>query len=802
MLKINKKLFHKGFTLIELMIAVVILALAIFGIFHAYSVGFMGMADARDRTVAVNYLQQALEDVKNTDFEKISTTSSKVSDGNKEYRIDIILTDETSNLKKVYAMVTWIDRNGNTKKVDSTLSINYVEFFASNAFKITLFAESYNILNTPTSSPYASTEVFAVIKDENGNTVSDWGKKPGEGDITFSLISEEQYGEFSDGSTVVIVTPVEGKASVTFCSKGTFTPAVSPTDDYFVLQKIQASVYLPEEAKTVSDTITIKITDGPAKIILDAEPKSLKAQEGNFSTITASLINAAGDILTKAEIFNDITITFSISGEGKFEDGSKLYNITIPWDSGSSEAATVTLNLFSNGTPGSVNVVAAATNLESDAVNVIFLGPPATISITANPNPIYVDDITGSTISVSLLDANGYITSPDVDPITISLSLTENDTGGDITDYSLEFPVSETGGIVKTTKFSGQTTTGSAKIIASVGGLPDASVTIIVISSLVPDHIKLSASPETVSVGGTSTITAIVYDISGNIVRNYSGAILFDTTLGSFTDYSFSNGIATTKLSSEDSGVALVTVSTSDNLASIPEGGIEVKFYGVAHHFNLEANPQLVKADGIAFSTITATICDEKNIPIKDYSGNIQFSTTWGNFIGDDTKDITNGQASIKLSAEAKGTASVTIVSPPDNLPVIPEYVTVDFYIETTLTLLEESVQYVDTEKKQISFKVEVTGENITIDEMMISWNPHDNSERIDQILINDLEVWNKAKKSGDLLDIVDANLLSGENSILLSFNEDMSLENRFPITVTFYPPVSGMYIIELPVSP
>jgi len=38
---------NKGFSLIELMVAVAILAMVIFGIFLAFSTGFQGMADAR-----------------------------------------------------------------------------------------------------------------------------------------------------------------------------------------------------------------------------------------------------------------------------------------------------------------------------------------------------------------------------------------------------------------------------------------------------------------------------------------------------------------------------------------------------------------------------------------------------------------------------------------------------------------------------------------------------------------------------------------------------------------------------------
>ena len=71
MLIINKKLSKKGLSLIELMVAVVILAMVIFGIFLAFSTGFQGMADARDRTVATNYAREAMENIKNMSFDNL-----------------------------------------------------------------------------------------------------------------------------------------------------------------------------------------------------------------------------------------------------------------------------------------------------------------------------------------------------------------------------------------------------------------------------------------------------------------------------------------------------------------------------------------------------------------------------------------------------------------------------------------------------------------------------------------------------------------------------------------------------------
>ena len=119
MLKIKRILSKKGFSLIELMVAVAILAMAIFGIFHAYSAGFMGMADARDRTVATNYAQEKMEDIRNKSFDKITDESPaniNISGIKFERKVDV--ADEVAGkLKKVTTEVSWSDRDGNSKYV-------------------------------------------------------------------------------------------------------------------------------------------------------------------------------------------------------------------------------------------------------------------------------------------------------------------------------------------------------------------------------------------------------------------------------------------------------------------------------------------------------------------------------------------------------------------------------------------------------------------------------------------------------------------------------------------------------------
>jgi len=800
MLNINRKLSHKGFSLIELMVAAAILAFIVFGIFQAYSTGFMGMADARDRTVATNYAREAMEDVKNMEFEKITTTTKSVITSTIKYRVDVNVSSESEsvNLKKILTIVSWQDRNGIVKTVDTTMFVNHTEIYASAAARIVLYAESYSILNESSIEGATSTKLTAVIKDIKGNTVIDWAGD----EVSFLIKSGAEFGDLSG-----ITSTINGIAEETFTSSGD----VPEGDIGYAV--IEASVNLPDIGN-VSDSVTIKITDGPVKIILsDPIPDIIKASTDNSSTITVSLCDAENIPLPKLDLGTDVVIDFEVFVEGTL---SSYTIIMYDTDVG---LASEEIILSSTGIPGLVSVSATADDLESDIVDVRFLGPPDSISISANPNPIYVDDIEGSTVTVSLLDVNGFPTNPAVGdiPLIIDLTLETGDGvggglgGGDLVGDSFSFPPSDSEGVTRTTTFFGQLDTGEAEISANGGGLLENSVIINILSSLVPDHIELSAFPENVKVKPCevegeeciSTIEAIVYDMNGRIVTNYNEKISFVTTWGTFSDGSTYidvtppfNGVATAKLSSTDPGYATVTASS----LGLTDVTVTVGFYTDPSYIGLAFNPpdMSVKADGVETITIIATIYDGNNIIVTGYNEIISFGTTMGTFSGGSTYiEVTpvNGVATAKLSSSTYGDATVTVSSV--GLADVDKIL--EFYEEITLTLIEEEPIQYDSTNKMVTFYVNVAGDKINVDEMKVIWDNSSPSERLSKIVVDDEELYNGSAKSGAIVDIIDEGyyLSIGDHTIELTFLQDMAERQ---IDVMFYPPVTGWYLIRFDV--
>ena len=767
MLIIKKRNIQKGFSLIELMVAVVILAIATLGIYQAYSVSFTGMADARDRTVATNYVRQAMEGIKNMDFDKIRTQSRSYITGTKyEYEREVIV-QESTNLKKVTTKVYWRNRNGNKKMVENVMSVHFMQTSEGTATRIMLIANPYNVLTGGTST------ITAVAKDDKGNTVTIWT-----GNISFTSNS----GDLQPDS-VSITLENGGKASTTF---------TAPSDEGEVNIMASASGLTP-------DSVNIKVTEPkkPVKINLTENPTYMAADTSSTSEITATIVDAGGETVTEAAN----VITFSVSGPGTLS----AITSTAPTN------GIAKITLTSNGTPGTITVTASATGLEPGVVNVFTGG-----KIFLSASRVYVPANETSEITVTTKDVNG-VPIKYVGTINLSVEATQNSNGdGSLSIDTLDFEGSTSSNTNPITLTA--SSEGTIKITGTdqVGILDEGSKELTITEELVPDHIAVYANPSRIEAGGaeTSTITARVKTADNITITSYTQPITFTITEGegSFSSsdpnlksiilYSgnenYKDGVATAILyPPENAGTAVITVSSG----TLTPGTVEVGFYIEADHIELVANPQNIAVGGET-CTITATIKDGETT-VTGYSGEVEFDIVSGTGSGKFTPPpphkktvvVDNGIAAIMLESKEAGTVEIKATSSFTNSEGGTTNIEGDLYIPVgiTLELAETPNITYDSGTYQVSFDIEVQGAELLLEEMQVSWLPN---ETINKIEIRGIEVYSNSASSGTVIDINDRTLLTEISNVKIYFNQDMSGKT---ITVIFNPN-SGDYLVEVPV--
>ena len=782
--KQQSNLDHNGFSLIELMIAVTILALAIFGIFHAYSVGFLGMADARDRTVATNYVQEKMEELKNADFDTVVDEASSQIIGdikfsrnvNVEYidgSTNLIIAGPT-NLKRVTTTVNWIDRNGVTKKVESSMLLQNTQFTPGDAARISLYADPYNVV-LPVNS---STTIIAVIKDKSGNTIFNWDGS----DVTFTIISEvpvEGLGTLSDYA----VTPVKGKASVVFTSSGI------PIEGTVT---IKAEVTTSDGENTFTDTIDIDITWGAVKIELIPNPSSIYANGESQSIITAIIQNAAGGKVTESTNI----ISFAVSGEGTLIGPT----VTSPTE------GEATILLQSTTTPGIATVTASSPELFSGSCDVQTSGEPEGITITASPATIYNDDT--STLTIKIIDINGVPVAP-IGIITVNLSLTSGSIFEDGNTVIFNNVSTQTRIFIPEAGYEGPVT-----ITADDDGgiLSSDSVVINVLLKLEATHIELDADPPTIPVdggiGGTSTITATIKDDEGNTVHNYEEdpvtfTILFASGVGgtlSDTDgiVPCVNGVATIELVSGNEPGTCQIQAESDLLVSAT---IDVGFYSTADYILLTATSEHIPVGGgnEGTSILTASIKDAEGTTVYNYNGNVTFTFLSGHdstakfkfFVTQPAYSVPvfHGSASVYiLSLNNSGDAVLKAEDDPPGF-LTPDELTL--YIQKVLS--EPTIPNVvpDPNDKGVFFDIEVLGGDMQIDTMRVSWSPDIEENQLLSIEFPNGVVFSGIILNGQEINITDTELSQGLSTIYLGFLAGITDKD---ITVIFYPAASESY--------
>jgi len=764
MLKTNRKLSKNGFSLIELMVAAAILMFAIFGIFQAYSTGFLGMFDARDRTVATNYAREAMENVKNMDFLEISPVALTQIEGTKfEREISVDYNVEgSSNLTRVTVRVFWDNRRGEPLNIATSMLVNNIEFTAGEAAKILLYVYPYNVILPEDDT----TELIAVVKDVKGNTITSWDE-----DITFTITLGTDLGYLeTPGQISVTKSPVEGRSNVIFYSSA---DALTADEKGFVT--IKAEVLTNPELGF--DTVEVTLTWGAVSIALVPEQDTIKINEN--TTIHAYLKNAAGGDVTVAEA----EIIFDFSGEG-----------TLPAPlTRETSSGEVSIILTATDTPGVATVTASASNLLSDSVDIYIIGPPKSIYVEVNPNYIYTDQ--NAEVAVTLKDINGITVNAE-NTVNIDLSLTLDSVGqGSFNPSAISIGIGSSSGYSTFTPTLTGTGNATVQAVDPDGVLITGEAAIFIADPLVADYIEVTADPSSIEAGGDliSTITAVIKNPAGITVYNYIQPITFSTDMGSFSetdpddkdatfiidDDNYQGGEATLVLyanNETESGIATITV-TSDDLTL---GSTEVGFYVEADHIILSSVSDSINTFGKVEDTCTiiATIKDSTGTTVENYIGTVTFSidsgSAFGQFalVGSTIVTVIAGQASIGLrskcgigTVEVKATSTFgdNEITSTSNLLVV-----VDDGGTRNIALVTGSVDLA-INKKGVGFDVLVSGGELRIYNMQVDWG---SLAKLTEIKIDEEILYTGSINDGNIVTI-DPTILSttGEHNIYFTYS-------------------------------
>jgi len=104
---------NQGFTLLEVLIALIILTAGVVVIIGLFSSGLVSSVDAERTTVAMNLAQRKMERIRNSDFDTGIVNEAKATvDGFPVFQREVVVTEPETDLKQVRVNVYWSYKGG------------------------------------------------------------------------------------------------------------------------------------------------------------------------------------------------------------------------------------------------------------------------------------------------------------------------------------------------------------------------------------------------------------------------------------------------------------------------------------------------------------------------------------------------------------------------------------------------------------------------------------------------------------------------------------------------------------------
>lgn len=488
-----------------------------------------------------------------------------------------------------------------------------------------------------------------------------WSIKSGSGSITKDGVLTPT------GAGTIVVEAQAGSLRAQANVSSASSIAISPAELTLAIgqsQQLKAEV-LDGSGKTVNVPVTWKVIQGSATVSADglltagnSGPIKVEAAAGGMTaTVTVQLINRLTIDQTSPNLARNSTMTFTATAhtlDGKSMPVSPTWSAT-----GGIGIIGTTGTLL--GTAAGVGTVQASYYGLKASVNVTVAGEPAAIRVEADRLSLSANGKTPVTVTASLVDGRGALTTGNVETITFSLS---SNSLGTLSAYSAKVE----NGKAKVT-FTPSEQAGTIVIIASAPGTQLASGSTQV-TTVVPAvaAVRLSAAPATLAADSYSRtqITATLEDSYGAPIKNQTGSpitVSLSTSsgaAGTLEAQILQIPLAATSATTTFRASGVVGSSTirgTSTYAVIPVS-VQTVTVGAAAKLAIRPITETVLADGSKEMLVVVELQDAAGyVRTADSGLTIQLSGTNGTDpLAARTSNTVNGVATFRVTATKAGT--------------------------------------------------------------------------------------------------------------------------------------------------
>jgi hypothetical protein len=542
-------------------------------------------------------------------------------------------------------IATAVYTSGTTTGVTDVISVAQAispSVTATTNIAVLASATTISSLSLGLSIPSTAITVGTNTVTADATVLDDTGAAVEGVDVAFYI---EGSGVFGGAKYAIVKTNTFGIASATLTAP---------------LLVGSATITAATPGKSASIGVTY-IPDVPRYVTLTASPATVGVSSD--STLTAALYDQYGNVAPNE------AVTFSFATAGN-DSGGLLSN---PVGSAQTDASGIATMIYTSGITVDVTdtLQVKATN-GSQPVATVDIAVSAAATSIATLDLALSSPTTAITVGTTTVTANATVLDSLGDPV-VGVSVAFQIVGGGDFGGAKSVTANTIASGVASVTLTAPQLVGSATITVSSAGLSD-SVTVTYIPD-VPSQVTLSATPSTVGVNSTSTLSATVYDKYGNVTPDQE--VAFAITVAASVNPYLTPNLGGTKLtgvaSTDSSGVATIvytsggTLPAVDPFDTITADPINGAVAPATVNVNLSASSAAIGkitvaagsasivADGTSTTTIRAQLLDTANAPMA--GAVITFTTTAGVFVeGPNAKTAT-------ATTDADGYAIVTLES-------------------------------------------------------------------------------------------------------------------------------------------